>query len=192
MKNRSLFALFMILTLSLAAQEKTETVFGRNGLKFSGIWGASSSNFSFYDLDDQGNTAFYNGGYGGLEFGRSVFVGWAGYSMRDEVDLEDVNENFSLKYNGPMLSIIPYARKVGHPRFNAVIGSGKLRIDDDLVDRVMVIQPSIGIEVNVLRWFRLGLEGGYRMVTNVNTPNISAQDVSSPFAQIDLRFGISW
>lgn len=191
MKKLSLFALLLACASTLFAQ-RTETLFGRNSLGLTGIWGASTHNFSFYDGSDQGNSAYIQGGYGGLEFGRRIFVGWGGFRMNDFVDLENGAEDFTLRYNGPMISIAPLAEKVIHPRFGALFGSGRVKLSDNSSDKVIVIQPSLGMEINVLSWFRIGLEGGYRFVTNENIPNLDSEDISSPFAQVDFRFGISW
>ncbi len=191
MKKLSLLIALLTCTIALSAQ-RTETLFGRNGLGFSGIWGAWSTNYSFYESGEQGNTAYINGGYGGLEFGNRVFVGWGGYDMNDFVDLDNGVQNFKLKYNGPMLYIAPFAEKVVHPRLGALVGNGRVRLSNGTSDRVLVIQPSVGMEINVLSWFRLGLEGGYRFISNDNLPDLDSGDISSPFAQLDLRFGISW
>jgi hypothetical protein len=70
-------------------------------------------------------------------------------------------------------------------------GRGTARLGD-VNDRVYVVQPSAGIEINVFRWFRLGLEGGYRFVSDSNIPELSNQQLSGAFGQASLRFGFSW
>jgi hypothetical protein len=74
------------------------------------------------------------------------------------------------------------------------VGGGRIDFDDRNLtrDRVFVLQPAVGLEVNVFRWLRLGAEGGYRLVTDVNVGGLESADVSKPFAQLQLRFGYSW
>jgi len=48
------------------------------------------------------------------------------------------------------------------------------------------------LEVNVLEWFRLGAEAGYRFITDVDVQNLDSSDFSTPFVQLQLRFGFSW
>lgn len=183
--------LFLFCILGVASQLKgQETVFGNNSLGLTGAWGAFSYNFSYFESDE--DIAYIRGGYGGLEFGNSVFLGWGGYKLKDNVLIEGINEAFNLKYNGLMIDFHPGAHKVVHPRFGVLIGGGKVSLSDGVSDRVFVAQPSVGLELNVFKWFRLGLQGGYRFVTNEGFPDVKSADLSSPFGQIDLRFGISW
>ncbi len=53
-------ALFAAFALSLFSQSD-ETLFGRSGLRFTGAWGASTTNLTFFEDD----FAIVNGGYGG-------------------------------------------------------------------------------------------------------------------------------
>lgn len=183
--------LFLLLALSpcfsLSAQE---TVFGRSGLGLSGIWGGFSYNFSYFNADS--DVSYLRGGYGGLEFGRTVFVGYAGYRLRDQVELDDISQTFGMRYGGLMVDVHPGSHRVVHPRFGLIVGGGNVDFSDGDDDRVFVLQPSLGLELNIFKWFRLGVQGGYRYVSGEDTPGVSSSDLSSPYAQLDLRFGISW
>lgn len=181
-----LFSAFMLQT-SLSAQRE-ETLVNRDGARFSGIWGVASNNYSAFN----DNWIYSRGGYGGLEFGRTVFIGWGGYKMREDVDLGGVSSPFRMKYNVFVLGLMPNSRRAIHPRINLMTGRGRISTTDDASDRVFVFQPSGGIELNVFQWFRVGLEGGYRFVMDSEIPGLENNKVSAPFAQLDLRFGIAW
>ena len=71
-------------------------------------------------------------------------------------------------------------------------GSGKLQLEDVGSDRLLVIQPSVGAEVNIARWFRLGLDAGYRFYSGVNLNGISNSDLAGPTLGIRMKFGWSW
>jgi hypothetical protein len=185
-RTLSIFLVITISTLTLSAQRE-ETLFGKNGFEFSGAWGAATYNYSFFEED----YVFTRGGYGGLEFGNTFFLGYGWFRFRENAEPIEGNR-FTLKYHGIMLGIAPGAHKVAHPRITMLIGGGKARLDGGPTDRVFVFQPSAGLEINVFGWFRVGAEGGYRIVANENLPGLSARDLSSPFAQLDLRFGFSW
>ena len=59
--------------------------------------------------------------------------------------------------------------------------------------QVLIIQPSAGVEINLLRWFRLGLEGGYRSVQNYNIGGgLTEEKLSGAYGQASLKFGFSW
>ena len=114
--------------------------------------------------------------------------------MRDDAFItgDDGTESFRLRHNGLSLAYAPNSNKLLHPRFGVYAGGGRLEIEGDGRDRVFGVTPSIGAELNIASWFRLGLEGGYRFITDVDARGLDSADFSTPFAQIQLRFGFSW
>lgn len=182
-----IFALF--LSTALMAQ-KEETLFNRTGLRLSGAWGSTAFNFSNFGDEDW---SLIRGGYGGLEFSRDVLIGWGGYRTKERVQLPDGPESFRLRYNGPVVAIAPNSVKAIHPRFTFLTGGGRVWTNsENNADRVFVFQPSAGMEFNVFQWFRLGFDAGYRFVSDSDRFGLSNGDLSAPFAQVELRFGLSW
>ncbi len=182
MKTLLLFTGSLLLSVTIMAQRE-ETLFG--SLDLSGAWGAFTYNYSNYEDD----WALVRGGYGGLEFSENIFLGYGGWRVRDDVTINDRNLEF--RYGGLMLGVAPGAYKSVHPRLTVLFGPGKLEYRGE-DDRVLVFQPSGGLELNLFQWWRLGVEGGYRFVLDNEFDDLSTGDVSSPFIQIDLRFGFSW
>lgn len=191
MKNPILISLFSFLFVFTAAAQQ-ETLFKNGFLGLSGIYGGSVHNYSYFDETDE--WANLRGGYFGFEFGKTLQVGWARYRLRENVSIPGSADDFRMRFNGLMLGLTPQSHKVVHPKIGLVTGGGRLTLNENsnLRDNIYVVQPSIGAEINVFKWFHLGLEGGYRMVTGVNVDGLSNADVSAPFAQIDLRFGLFW
>ena len=182
----SLLLLCFCLTLSFAQRE--ETLF-RDGLGLTGIWGGPKYNFSYFDED----FAYVRGGTLAFEFGNTLLVGWSGTNFRDEVQVEGVNRDFKLDYHNFMINLAPNSYRAIHPIFGVQVGGGKLKLEDiDESERVFIIQPSAGVEFNVLKWLRLGAKGGYRFVSDIDTSGLESSDVSSPFVQFNLKFGFSW
>ena len=181
--------LFVLFTVSAFAQRE-ETVLGSRNLGFSGIWGGSKHQLSRF-----GNTNQYvHGWHFGLEFGKALTIGFGGYNLHDDILWNNVSDQrfdmdwkvFSLGYG------IQNFRAV-HPMINVDAGRGKVRLpDDNLEDRVFVIQPSAGIEINIFRWLHLGLEGGYRFVADSDLAGFSDRELSGAFGQASLKFGFSW
>lgn len=187
MKNTILIPLLCLVFVGTLSAQREETLFGRNGFELSGAWGAATYDWSFFDDD----YVYTRGGYGGLEFGDNFFLGYGWFRFREDAKLNEF-EAFDMKYNGVMFGIIPNARKAVHPRITMLVGGGKVRPESGGSDRVFVFQPSAGLEINIFQWFRVGAEGGYRIVANENLPGLKSSDLSTPFAQVDLRFGFSW
>jgi hypothetical protein len=177
-----------LLSISLMAQ-KEETVFGYSGLRLTGIWGGPSSGTSNYGESN----VFHNGGFIGLEFNNSIFLGWGWYKIRDAVLFPDLPpQNFNLNYSGFMLGVSALPNKVVHPKFSLLVGPGTYEFQFEGRDRLFHMQPAAGIEVNIFRWWHLSLEGGYRMAINSNYLNLSDSDLSAWFAELKFRFGFSW
>ena len=170
---------FVLISTSLFSQ-RDETVFGRTGLRLSGAWGGSLVNVASIGDD----ISVFSGGYGGIEFNKTVFIGWAGYGLNDDIQIGDETRDLDMYYNGPIVSFTPRAWKVVHPKINFMAGGGNMRFNNSTRDRIGVFQPSAGLEVNIFRWFRIGGEVGYRAVTDVKDGFATNKDMSGIFGEV--------
>jgi hypothetical protein len=186
--TRSFFlALALLSSISMFAQ-KEETVIGSRGLGFSGIWGGYKHQLTQFN----NTTSYVNGGFFGLEFGKSLLIGWGNYALIDEFKWDGIqNQEFDMRWRPFLLQygFIPF--KAIHPQIGFEIGRGRVELGDSK-DRVLVMQPSAGVEINVFRWLHLGLDGGYRFVSDVSTPGLSDEALSGFYGQATLKFGFSW
>lgn len=172
-----------------ASAQREQTVFGKSGLRLTGAWGGPATNIT--KMGDE--FAYLSGGFGGLEFNNSVFLGWGGYSLIDEEGLETPFNQLEMNYRGPMIGYSPRANKVIHPTFMLMFGPGRLEMDGESdTDKIFVLQPSAGFGVNVFRWFHIELEGGYRIVTDTDLDAFSDSDLSNLYAGVRFKFGWSW
>lgn len=188
MKNVFLFFGILLLSNSLFAQNQ-ETVFGYSGLKLTGIWGGPS--FGLSGIGE--NNAYYRGGFGGLEFNKSINVAYAAYWLNEKAELSQFpGQDIDFRYSGLHLGYAFRADKLVHPKAALLVGGGRVDVENEDEDRVFVLQPTAGIEVNVFKWWHIDVLGGYRIVTGTDTNGLSDKDISAPFGEIKLRFGISW
>lgn len=179
-------SLLLVGLITLSGQRE-ETLFG--DLDFSGAWGGTKVNFTAFGDD----FTVFKGGWGGLEFNKDFFIGWGGFSSDDDFRLPELPDNeFSMRYNGLMLGYGFNSHKALHPKFAMLIGGGRIEMDDIDRDQLFVLQPSLGVELNIFRWFRLGLNGGYRIVADTDIPGLTDQALSAPFTQLVFKFGYSW
>lgn len=187
---KKLFFVVSALCFTFALQaQRDQTLFNRTGLGLSGAWGGSVIGLTAFD----DNYAVTRGGYGGLEFGKNLLIGYGGFRTTDEVAIgQNANSNFDLDYHGLILGYGVKSEKVVHPEILLLVGGGNADVNKEGDDRVLVIQPAAGIEVNVFRWFRFGINGGYRFVANTDLPNLSDKDLSAFYGELKFKFGFSW
>lgn len=189
MKNLMLVLFMMISTsLSLLAQQE-RTVFGKSGWRISGVWAGPAVGVGQVD----GEPLVFRGAFGGVEFGKKLLLGWGSFETDNDVYINALdNDRFNMDYSGLMLGYTPSAHKTIHPTFMLLAGTGKAQTGNSDLDNIFVVQPTLGIELNVFRFFHLSLDGGYRMVSNVNIPEMTGQDLSGAYGEVKLKFGFSW
>ncbi|NJC26499.1 hypothetical protein [Neolewinella antarctica] len=162
-------------------------------LDLTGLWGGPTYNYSMSGDD----WAFVRGGFGGLEFGETFFLGYGGWQSREDFSVDD-NPSEGSRYNfrqgGLIMAYSPGRDKAIHPRFTTIIGPGSIDVagDDFDRDRMLIGQAMAGLELNLFQILRLGIDGGYRFANGVETGGITDQDVSGFVVQVEARFGFSW
>lgn len=169
----------ILLTISLSAQ-RDQTIFGGNGLRLSGFWFGGTSSMQLID----GENDIYRGGHFAFEFNNNWLLGWSHFDIS--------TPDWELDSHGAFLGYSYNANSVVHPTFNISIANAKLSSEAREKDRVWTVVPAAGVELNVVRWFRLGMEAGYRFASDVETPGLSDADISGGFGTLRLRFGWSW
>lgn len=184
----SFLALALFLMTFSARAQNEETVLGSRNLGLSGIWGGSQHQLARFGDDN----SYLKGWNFGLEFGKSLLVGIGKYDITGEILWNNQpGQNFDMKWRTVELGYAFQSYRAVHPVINVDAGRGKVRYAGEAEDRILVIQPSAGIEINVFRWFHVGLEGGYRFVTDSDI-SLSDQQLSGAFGQATLKFGFSW
>ena len=187
----SLLLLFALLfSFNTLSAQKEQTIAGSRGLGFSGIWGGSRHQLAQFGGQD--DPSYISGGFIGLEFGKSLLVGWGHYNLVDEFRWDNIqNQQFDLGYNQWLVQYGFKNYKPVHPQVGVEFGTGRVHYGDQK-DRVFVVQPSAGVEINVFRWFHLGLDGGYRFVNDSKFVGLDDKSLSGWYGQASLKFGFSW
>lgn len=190
MKRLLLFTLAGLASWCLSAQN--ETLF--NNLDVTGAFGSV--------LIETGTIVGEVGadvGGGGALVMSPIFLG--GYGMGTEYPVYEILDGeakgvYDVKFGhgGIWLGIAPQSQKLIHVYGSAKIGWGKARLRQDkeniYSDRVFVLTPEIGFEVNLTEWLKLGFTGGYRWVNGVTRlPTLDNEDFSSPVGILTFRIG---
>ncbi|MEO1052031.1 MAG: hypothetical protein AAFX87_15470 [Bacteroidota bacterium] len=147
------------------------------------------------------------GGHGGLIINKHTIVGIGGYGITTNNRFRGIvpNEDLDLfgGYGGLVLGYILAPREIVHISFPVLIGAGGLEVSDGdffspspgdlgtIVERsaFFIVEPGAEAEINVTKFFRIGLGASYRLITGTDLTNISDDDVSGLSGQISFKFG---
>ncbi|NJO01938.1 MAG: hypothetical protein HC880_09820 [Bacteroidia bacterium] len=190
----------MTLLLSgfgLLAQEKPETLFNRGGkIKISGFGGPI---LEWSQVD--GDLGFMVGG-GGAVLLNHFFVGGYGVGLANDLQRDIDGEAMYLDFGhgGLWLGYDFNANKLLHLTLSSKIGWGNLALNEDdgfrnddfgndIEDQVFVFTPELAAELNVTRFFKVSVGGGYRLVSNVDLHSFKSRDFASPVGTLTLKFG---
>ena len=194
MKNLITLTFSLLLMVGLSAQDvdinlnnddREKTIFNDGGIRLTGLWGGFTNGFVKFQNDFSLN----NSGYFVFEINENFLVGWSGYGSGTELEN---GVDVGIDGNDLMLGYTFDSNQAIHPAVYLKGGAGRLEINDNDNDAISVIEPSIGVELNVFRFMRIGLDGGYRFVNGVDTEGYSDSDFSSAFIGLRFKFGFSW
>jgi hypothetical protein len=132
---------------------------------------------------------FFLGGYGmGTDYPEIVIT--------REIDGEilDIDYNIDFGHGGLWMGYVQQVERKTHLYTDLKIGWGQAELEHEEFrlpsDRIFVLTPSAGIELNMTSYFKIALTGGYRFVRGVSRlPDLNNQDFSSPTGSITFRFG---
>lgn len=197
---------FLVLATSLAAvqaQDSTSyqirTIGGSKAS--SGGFGGISAGYTMLENRD----AIFVGARGAALFGHCVAVGLAGQAFVNSYMYNaDAAERMNLVggYGGLYVEPILFPRWPVHVSFPMVGGVGAvtrtfLVEDEDLtIENVpgtnevfFVGEAGVAVDFNITRFFRLALEGTYRLTSSVDLGNSVSRDLNGFTAGVALKFG---
>ena len=185
---KKLIVLFISILCCLSVftqEEEIQTIF-KKGTRISGFGGP----FMDFTLINQ-EFAHMMGGGGGILLGDFFFGGY-GEGLNNYIDVSENQIQFG--HGGFWTGYSLFGHKSIHPCISAQIGWGSIeQIDNDYSyyepDNVFVVNPTIELEMNFLKWFRLSIGANYRLVTGVNTLDLTDNDMSAPGVFLAFKFG---
>jgi hypothetical protein len=161
-----------VLSTSLHAQRDETLV--RGSMQFGGFGGPTVGVGRI-----AGETAIFAGGRGGAILGRRFIVGGAGVGLASELfPVAGFRERLEFGYGGLLLGTVVRPSKLVHLTAGVVLGGGNVSFERERRavpippiaiaapenDRVTVVEPELGVEINITDWMRLDLSGSYRFV----------------------------
>lgn len=188
--KKSIVLFFALVVGINVLHAQQETLFGR--ANSAGFFVSPIVEFSMLDNEVRSS----NGGGLGLIV-NNFFIGGYGLAAVDiDAFINDTDEvNVDIAHGGLWLGYVWPSHKLIH-FYGSVKGGWGLvntNFDEfgfDFADRVFVVTPDVGIELNIFRWMRLVGSVGYRSVTGINDSNtVSVNDVNGITGGLTLRIG---
>lgn len=208
MKRITLSIILLFAAVAVFAQdgqstepEQMKTLFGNSGIRSNGAYGGISTGYTQID----GLDAITMGAKGAWLINHQIGIGIAGYGFISErkadVALND-DYRFAGGYGGLMFEFIAAPNSPIHLSFPLTIGAGGVSYvkNTDLFNDIhydsftedtevfFVVEPGVDLEMNLLKFMRLGIGVSYRYTSEVN---LTYQDNSQAIAGNDLLKGFS-
>ncbi|MBK8702768.1 MAG: hypothetical protein IPN33_03560 [Saprospiraceae bacterium] len=171
----------------LSAQE--ETLFG--DLHVVGAFGAPILEVGAIN----GEIGADVGGGGALVLNNMFIGGYGmGTSYPEYVTAAGDERNIRFKHGGFWLGYTPKPHKVAHLYSSLKIGWGSARLREDgdniATDRLFALTPELGIEINLTRFVKVSLSGGYRWINGISKlDGLDNESFSSPTGLLTFRIG---
>lgn len=185
MKKFVSVVLLVLTTTIVFSQEdgEFETLFGE-GTSFSGFGGPW---MTFTTIN--GEFAHMMGGGGGVLLNKSFYFGGYGYGLTNNIS--HLNETIDFGYGGLMAGYIFNSNKALHPMIGLQMGWGDISFrDTEISDQVYVLSPQVELEMNMTRFFKIGLGAEYRYVMGVESlTGLSDTDFSGFSGRLSFYFG---
>jgi len=152
-----------------------------------------------------GNDGVLVGGEGAVLVEHRLALGGAGYGWTRETrglaDVDGTPRDLEVGYGGFMLRYSILTGSLVYGSLGAVIGGGAVMLhadtddadleDDagDATDEFFVFEPQLSVQINLMRWMRLGLQGGYRITSGVGRLGYTESDINGFTLGGTLQFG---
>lgn len=149
-----------------------------------------------------GETMSLGGGGGAVLINRRFAIGGMGIGGTTNVDAiiggSPVRGEMDFGYGGVTLEVITRPSKLVHATYGILLGGGGVSVwpndlrprdPSDETEVFGVAEPQIGLEMNVVRWMRIGVTGGYRFVIGAEETRLVNNELGGASGSLVFRFG---
>lgn len=208
MKKILLSLIFLSASYFAFAQEQ-ETLFGSGEVTWGG-YGAAETKFS--TMNNQ--MALLVGGRGGVIINHTFTLGIGGYGLvtSHKIDNYKISDPYltdsipylRVGYGGLHLGLAIEPNRLVHITGGVLIGAGGAAYTREYTynhwendhnwktynsSAFFVLEPHIGVELNLTNFMRLEASGTYRYVSGLDLPVTSNSDIAGPSGTISIKFG---
>lgn len=197
MKRVLIISVLVASSMLIYAQDDGyRTIFDGGDFRISGFGGPC---MSFTSID--GQFAHMMGGGGGVMIGDFFFGGYGmGKTSATTVEYDGSTYDIDFGHGGLWFGYFFFASSAVHPSIHLQTGWGS--IDEDMTnynrssgnyleDNVFVLVPTLEMELNFTRFFRVSAGASYRMVYGTDDLyfGLTDSDMASPSAFLAFKFG---
>ena len=122
------------------------------------------------------------------------------FSTGADVDMDRVSESgkdlfLGINYGGVVLEYIHNSDDVFHWTIHTTIGGGTVSMVEEnthnavFSDGFYVIEPTLHMDINIAKWFRIGVGVSYFAPIGVQLEDITSSDLSGPTGALVFKFG---
>jgi len=195
MKKAIFLGLMLAICVSAFSQEKEfQTIFDNRDVRISGLGGP------FMQFTTVAGEFGHMMGGGGAVLLNNFFLGGYGLGLTNAIP-DYVNQNpsdrLTLGHGGFWLGYSLFGEKPIHVTFSTLIGWGEFGVMEDygtypfVRDKIFVLSPTIELELNLTRYFRIGAGASYNIYTLVDQSmhGYTNADLSAPGGFLSFKFG---
>jgi hypothetical protein len=145
------------------------------------------------------------GGEGAVLIDHRLALGGAGYGWTRDAsgpaDVDGVPRDLRVGYGGFLVRYSILTSSLVYGSLGGLVGAGaatlhrntedEQRADAraDATDAFFVFEPQLSIQINLLRWMRVGVQGGYRITSGVGGLGYRERDIDGMTLGGTLQFG---
>jgi hypothetical protein len=195
MKKTLFVALSLVVGVSAFSQQKEyRTIFDNQDVRISGMGGP------FMQFTAVAGEFGHMMGGGGAVMLNDFFFGGYGLGLTNAIP-DYVNQNptdrLTLGHGGFWLGYSLFGEKPIHIALSSLIGWGEFGVMQDfgtypfVRDKIFVLAPTVELELNLTRYFRIGAGASFNLYTMVdrNIHGYSNGDLSAPAGFLSFKFG---
>jgi len=193
----SIITIILISTSQLFSQE--ETLIGNGEVSHGGFGGPV---IKFTQV--KGEPGVLVGGRGGWIINHSFVIGGGGYGLVNKIEANNdflgLRPYLNFGYGGVELEYIIQSDKLLHFTVCTLIGGGAVSYREHLWDdswdewdspndAFFVFEPSAGVELNIISFFRVNAGVSYRFISGADFDDLKNKDLAGVSAFLTLKFG---